>query len=144
MVALLLDGCQIIPMSDFPRLVYMAWLHVNPNSDFSTFRHFFGRYLSVFLQTFGRFSSGINEKKFVICHFFGFIPLVFVNFSDFFFLFCQFARHSDLIRKYPDYLADVLISFSKNWRKKRQFFAENLLKKCQKSTKKVPKKCRFI
>ena len=48
-----------------------------------------------------------------------------------------FARHSDLIRKYPDYLADVLISFSKNSRKKRRFFAENLLKKCRKSSKKV-------
>ena len=33
----------------------MHWLHVNPNSDFSTFRHFFGRILFSFLQIFGRY-----------------------------------------------------------------------------------------
>ena len=34
---------------------FMHWLHVNPNSDFSTFRHFFGRILFRFLQIFGRY-----------------------------------------------------------------------------------------
>ena len=30
----------------------MHWLHVNPNSDFSTFRHFFGWFLSSFSPKF--------------------------------------------------------------------------------------------
>ena len=33
----------------------MHWLHVYPNSDFSTFWHFFGRILFSFLQIFGRY-----------------------------------------------------------------------------------------
>ena len=33
----------------------MHWLHVNPNSDFSTFRHFFGTFLEEFWSIFCRY-----------------------------------------------------------------------------------------
>ena len=108
-----------------------TWIRIPISPLFGTFLAdiclFFCRLLVDFCQ------GKMRSNSLFVIFFSDLSPWFFVNFSDFFFLFCQFARHSDLIRKYPDYLADVLISFSKNWRKKRQFFAENLLKKCQKS-----------
>ena len=52
----------------------LHWLHVNPNSDHSTFRHFFGKFLEEFWQIFCSYWADIlpwNSRLFVICHFLG-------------------------------------------------------------------------
>ena len=50
----------------------MHWLHVYPNSDSSTFRHFFGKFLEEFWQILCSYLADIlpeNTKKFGFCHF---------------------------------------------------------------------------
>ena len=52
----------------------LHWLHVNPNSDHSTFRHFFGKFLEEFWQIFCSYWADIlpwNSRLFVISHFLG-------------------------------------------------------------------------
>ena len=51
---------------------FMHWLHVYPNSDSSTFRHFFGKFLEEFWQILCSYLADIlpeNTRKFGFCHF---------------------------------------------------------------------------
>ena len=65
-------GSKNEPFLSLEAIVPMHWLHVYPNSDSSTFRHFFGKFLEEFRLILCRYLADIlpeNTKKFGFCHF---------------------------------------------------------------------------
>ena len=115
----------------------MHWLHVNPNSDFSTFPHFFSTFSADFCQVFLQNLSQNSEEKqkpnSKSLPNTSFFPNMCRNFAKKMLKVCQ-----------------VQIIFWKNDKCQRfQYFfgkisAKYLQKTEQNSSKKVPKKCRKV
>ena len=110
---------------------FMHWLHVNPNSDFSTFGHFFDWICQVFLQNL---SQNLEEKqkpnsKSLPNH--SLIPNIYWNFARKMLKVCQvqiMCQNNDQYQSFQYFSAKYLPNNCKYWPK---YF--------KKSAEKVPK-----